>query len=310
MALFADRMARVGVATESTFWQNALQLFGTWFPANKNDHQNDSCCAFETTPTPHRTLLFNREGPPAVFDDIYEVVLADSPATRAIHRKIRYHVYCVERGYEDPTAYPNGEESDPWDDDAVQFVVRERQSGRCVGAIRLILPRAVDFPIETLGCLAPDASAGFTRRQLGELSRVCIIRAPEPWMYQGPLSNGLGEVPKSRELDVLVGLVRAVVVYGVRRGIHSCYFLVTDSFARLLRRFGFVLDAVGQPVDHRGVRAPYLCALRESIVSASARNETLRAFFAREALAYRHSSDIDEDTVDPDSLLIEPAVAA
>lgn len=245
-----------------------------------------------------------------MFDDIYEVILADCPATRAIHRKIRYHVYCVERGYEDSAAYPDGEESDLWDPDAVQFVARERFSGRCVGAIRLILPRAVDFPVETLGCLWPKTPQDLHRRKLGELSRVCIIRSPEPWMYRGPIESGLGYVPKSRELEVLLGLVRAVALHGLERGIERCYLLVTDAFARLLRRFGFILEPVGEAVEHRGQRAPYLCALRESIVSASARNEAVRELFARQSLAYRHSSEVDVDTVDPDSLLIEPMVAA
>jgi N-acyl amino acid synthase of PEP-CTERM/exosortase system len=247
---------------------------------------------------------------PVVFDDIYEVILADTPATQAIHRKIRYHVYCVVRGFEDPAAYPNGEESDLWDDDAVQFVARERVSGRCVGAIRLILPRAVDFPVETLGCLAPAASLSLRRRQLGELSRVCIIRSPQPWMYQGPLASGLAHVPKSRELEVLVGLVRAVTVCGLQRGIERCYVLITDAFARLLGRLGLVLQPAGDPVDHRGLRVPYLYLLRDSVLSASARNDALRDFFARDIMAYRRSSEIDNDTIDPDSLLIEPPVAA
>ena len=245
-----------------------------------------------------------------MFDDIYEVILADSPATQAIHRKIRYHVYCVERGYEDPAAYPNGEESDLWDDDAVQFVARERMSGRCVGAIRLILPRAVDFPVETLGCLSPAASLKLRRRQLGELSRVCIVRTPQAWMYQGTLTRGLGHVPKNRELEVLIGLVRAVTVFGMQRGIERCYVLITEAFARLLGRLGLMLEPAGEPVDHRGLRSPYLYLLRESKVSASARNEVMREFFAREAMAYRRSSEIDEDTIDPESLLIAPAVAA
>jgi len=255
-------------------------------------------------------LLQTREGQPAVFDDIYEVILADSPATQAIHRKIRYHVYCVERGYEDPAAYPNGEESDLWDDDAVQFVARERVSGRCVGAIRLILPRAVDFPVETLGCLSPAASLKLRRRQLGELSRVCIVRTPQAWMYQGTLTRGLGHVPKNRELEVLIGLVRAVTVFGLQRGIERCYVLITEAFARLLGRLGLVLEPAGEPVDHRGLRSPYLYLLRDSLVSASARNEVMREFFAREAMAYRRSSEIDENTIDPESLLIAPAVAA
>jgi N-acyl amino acid synthase of PEP-CTERM/exosortase system len=245
-----------------------------------------------------------------VFDDIYEVILADTPATQSIHRKIRYHVYCMERGYEDSSAFPTGEESDSWDDDAVQFVVRERLSGRCVGTIRLILSRAVDFPVETLDCLSPTPARTWHRRQLGELSRVCIIRTPEPWMYRGPLTSGLGQVPKSRELEVLVGLVRAVTVYGLQRGIEGCYALITEPFARLLGRLGLVLEPAGEAVDHRGLRAPYLYVLRDSVASASARNDALREFFARDSMAFRRSSDIDEGTIDANSLLIEPAVAA
>jgi hypothetical protein len=129
-------------------------------------------------------------------------------------------------------------------------------------------------------------------------------------MYQGAFTQGLGHVPKNRELEVLIGLVRAVTVYGLQRGIERCYVLITDAFARLLGRLGLVLEPAGEPVDHRGLRSPYLYILRHSVVSASARNESLREFFARDAMAYRRSSDIDPDTIDPDSLLIEPAVAA
>jgi hypothetical protein len=50
--------------------------------------------------------------------------------------------------------------------------------------------------------------------------------------------------------------------------------------------------------------------LRDSVVSASAKNEALRELFAREAMAYRRSSEIDEDTIDPETLLIAPSVAA
>lgn len=242
-----------------------------------------------------------------MFDDVYEVVLADCPAAQAIHRKVRYQVYCVERGYEDPAHFPAGEESDPWDDDAVQFVVRERVSGSCVGAIRLILPRAVDFPIETLGCLSTSASAGLRRRELGELSRICVVRSRQASMGERALATGIGRVPAAREFEVLVGLVRAVTVYGLQRGIERCYVLITDSFARLLRRLGLVLEPAGRPVDHRGARAPYLYMLRDSVRSASSRSAALGEFFARDSLAYRRSSEIDEDTIDPDSLLIEPA---
>lgn len=300
--------ARTGNGVD--FLADCARSFRVRFPTEANNHENIEPLRCPNDADAASIGPNNGEDSPAVFDDIYEVILADCPATRSIHRKIRYHVYCMERGYEDPAAFPNGEESDLWDDDAVQFVARERVSGRCVGAIRLILPQAVDFPVETLGCLSPATSPSQRRRQLGELSRVCIIRTPQAWMYKGPFTSGLGHVPKNRELEVLVGLVRAVSVYGLQRGIERCYVLITDAFARLLGRLGLVLEPAGEPVDHRGLRSPYLYLLRESIASASEKNEAFRELFARQSMAYRRSSEIDEDTIDPESLLIEPVVAA
>ena len=244
-----------------------------------------------------------------MFDSHYEVVLADSPAARTIHHKIRYHVYCVERGFENPARFPTGEERDPWDDDSVHFVVRERGSGRCVAAMRLILPRAVDFPVEALGCLEPSRTEGLRRRQLAEISRICVVRTPATWMYRGASLSGLGQVPKSRELDVLLGMLRTINVYGTERGIEHCYLLVTEAFVRVLRRMGVVLRQAGSAVDYRGSRTPYLVSLRESAASMRAKAAAIERLFSRERLAYRRSSEIDEDTVDPDSLLIQPAVA-
>lgn len=241
-----------------------------------------------------------------MFDTAYEVIVADCPASRAIHHRIRYHVYCEERGWEDPAAFPAGEERDRWDDDAVPFVVRERHSGRCVAAMRLVLPRAVDFPIETLGCLAPDHAPQLRRRQLTEISRICLIRTPASWMYQGAIPAGLGRVPRPREFEVLLGLLRAVWAYGLGRGIDHGYLLVTEPFARLLRRLGVVLHAAGVPVEHRGLRAPYLVDLHESGRSMRALSPAVDELFARRQLAWRPGSLIDPDTIDPDSLVIAP----
>jgi N-acyl amino acid synthase of PEP-CTERM/exosortase system len=244
-----------------------------------------------------------------MFDDVYEVLIADTPASRAIHHKVRFHVYCRERGYEDAAAHATGEERDGWDDDAVHFVVRERAAGRCVGAMRLILPRTVDFPVETLGCLDPTARPRL-RRQSGEISRICLIRSPGEWMYGGRAAGtDIGSVPKSRELEVLLGMLRAVKVYAVARGIEWCYVLVSEVFARRLRAVGVVLVPAGTVVEHRGRRTPYLVRLRESAASMRTRSPAVDGLFGRAALAYRHCSDLDPDTVAPDSLLIAPEVA-
>jgi N-acyl amino acid synthase of PEP-CTERM/exosortase system len=245
-----------------------------------------------------------------MFDEFYEVILADTEAARIIHRKIRYHVYCVERGFEDAEAFPNGQESDRWDDDAAQFIVRERVTGHCVAAARLILPRTAEFPVEALRCLVPLATAGDRRRTTAEVSRICVIRTPNPIGLNRHLGHGFGYVTRKREFEVLLGMLRAINAYCLARRIESCYLLVTETFARLLRLMGVVLYQAGRATDHRGYRTPYLVHLREAAASMRDRSEPMRQLLDSPAPAYRRSSEIDDDAIDPDSLLIEPVVAA
>jgi N-acyl amino acid synthase of PEP-CTERM/exosortase system len=245
-----------------------------------------------------------------MFDDHYEVILADTEAARIIHRKIRYHVYCLERGFEDPEAFPAGQEADDWDADSAQFIVRDRVTGHCVAAVRLILPRTAEFPVESLGCLLPAAVAGHSRRRLAEISRICVIRTPNPIGLNRHLGRGFGYVTRKREFEVLLGMLRALKDYCLARRIESCYLLVTETFARLLRLMGAVLYQVGVATDHRGYRTPYLVHMRETTQSMCERSELARQLDASPFPAYRRSSEIDEDAIDPDSLLIEPVVAA
>ena len=67
----------------------------------------------------------------------FEVILANDPRSRHIHYQLRYQVFCLETGYEDPSQFPDGEEKDEWDDDAAHFLVKERSSGQWVAAMRL-----------------------------------------------------------------------------------------------------------------------------------------------------------------------------
>jgi N-acyl amino acid synthase of PEP-CTERM/exosortase system len=223
-----------------------------------------------------------------MFDRTYEVILADTEATRTIHHKIRYHVYCLERGFENPDAFSRGEERDPWDHYAAPFIVRHRVSGKWVAAMRIILPHAASFPLEALQCLDSSTPQRLRRRQLGEVSRVCVIHSSHPNVINPYLPEGdFGSVSKTGESEVLLGLIRALILYGLDRGIEHYYLLVTGAFARLLRRLGVVLHQAGIAIEHRGWRTPYLMGLRESAASMSAKSEVMRCLFARKALAYR-----------------------
>ncbi len=241
-----------------------------------------------------------------MFDRTYEVILADTEATRTIHHKIRYHVYCLERGFENPDAFSRGEERDPWDHYAAPFIVRHRVSRKWVAAMRIVLPHAASFPLEALQCLDSHTPQRLRRRQLGEVSRVCVIHSPHPKVINRYLpEEWVGSVNKTGESEVLLGLIRALILYGLDRGIEHYYILVTGAFARLLRRLGVVLHQAGIAIEHRGWRAPYLMGLRESAASMSAKSEVIRCLFARKALAYRPFSALD-DAMEERAALIPP----
>ena len=71
-----------------------------------------------------------------MFDTRYEVYLADTAESRALHHQIRYEVFCIERGFEDPEAFAQGQEHDRWDDSSHHFVVQDKESGAGVAAAR------------------------------------------------------------------------------------------------------------------------------------------------------------------------------
>ena len=229
-----------------------------------------------------------------MFDSHYQVILADTPAARAIHYKIRYHVYCLERRFENPARFPRGEEQDSWDAHAAPFIVRERASGRWVAAMRLVLPEAAQFPVETLHCLTPETTRRLRRRELAEVSRICVIHSPAPHEINGHLDRNFGAVARSGEPEILLGLLRTIFIYGLERGIEYSYLLVTDALARLLRRIGVVLHPAGTPTDHRGLRTPYHVKLRESAAAMNAKSTVIHHLFSRKALAYQPFSALDD----------------
>ena len=127
-----------------------------------------------------------------MFDRTYEVILADTEISQAIHRKIRYQVYCLENPFENPADFPLGEEYDPWDNDSAQFIVRNRLLGTWVAAMRLVLPHCVRFPIEKLSCLTSDSP--LPRHQLAEVSRISTIRSLHPWQRNPYLDWNYGNI--------------------------------------------------------------------------------------------------------------------
>jgi N-acyl amino acid synthase of PEP-CTERM/exosortase system len=83
-----------------------------------------------------------------MFDNNFEVFLADTPESKAIHYSIRYQVYCEEMGFENKDNFPLEQEFDEYDSQSTHFIVRTRLTGHWVGAIRMVFNTDHFLPID------------------------------------------------------------------------------------------------------------------------------------------------------------------
>jgi len=90
-----------------------------------------------------------------------------------------------------------------------------------------------------------------------------------------------------------MGLIRAARQYCLRNKITYCFFLISDPLARMLRRLGMEIEAVGSPCQHRGWRSPYIHNVEFGYQTMSLRSPDLYQSFCRPD-AYAHFSELEE----------------
>jgi N-acyl amino acid synthase of PEP-CTERM/exosortase system len=195
-----------------------------------------------------------------------ETVVADTPAARFLHYRLRYQVFCVETGFEDASRYPDGQEKDEFDECSVPFLVRNKRSGTWLATARLILPsEGVVPPIERY-CNVSRNSVSFD--QVAELSRLLVVpHVRRRWRYAKfsrtarPIGQSMSHLTNQEFLktkEILSELLRAMSAYGLECGIPHAAFFITPALARILTRMKIDLTKIGSSVEHRGIRFPYL----------------------------------------------------
>ena len=113
-----------------------------------------------------------------MFDDRFETLVADTELSKAIHYNLGYQVYCLQRRFENPAAFPNQLETDIYDKNSVHFIVRHRKSGQWVGALRLVLAIPGELPLTRISTV--DSMGSPPDTIAAEASRLCVLQ---------PLSN-------------------------------------------------------------------------------------------------------------------------
>lgn len=178
------------------------------------------------------------------------VALADTQASRRLHHRLRYQVYCQKLGYEDPGKFPDGEERDHYDEHAVQFVAYDVRREDWVGTLRLVPPEPSGLPLTSLTGLAANVVQLVNQRRVAEISRMCVL----------PSAPGADRLASNDDFSssamIFFALVRASVAYAFWHGYDHLAFLTTVSLSRLLGRVGIADQPAGEGCDHRGQRFP------------------------------------------------------
>lgn len=210
-----------------------------------------------------------------VFHSRFELLDADTPDLLDMVYAVRYQVYCLETGFEDKSRFPDGRESDPFDAHALHGLLVTQKTRRPFGTIRLVLPgpslTAPRFPLEQA---YPDllASHGYgpdklASASMAEISRFAISK--EFKRRLGEASSITGVTDESLRAEraapvndrrhfphIILGLFRSLCRLSAQAGLTHWVAVMEAPFLRLIDRFGFKFEPLGEPVEFHGLRQP------------------------------------------------------
>lgn len=225
-----------------------------------------------------------------MFDDYFEVFLADTPESRKLHYMIRYQVYCEEMGFlPNKDYFLRNEEWDHWDKHSAHFLVRHKYTGQWVGAMRLVAPENDSLPLCEHAELLDEQNNPIAINQHSiELSRLCLVKeirracvkcgppfkseANQAQEKQQTIEQEQSDKVYSQKrvnLSIIWGLFRATADYCIDNDINDWYFLTNKALARLVKREGFVLHQIGAACERGGERYPYKMDLADIIARKS-----------------------------------------
>lgn len=212
-----------------------------------------------------------------MFDDNFEVFLADTHESKNIHYSIRYQVYCEEMGFENKDDFPLEMEFDEYDNHSVHFIVRAKETGQWVGAMRMVFKNELPLPMETHCLLNKPISNTIFNRSI-EISRLCLVKEvrrrktdfnPPLGLFEddGETRKGDNVIPlhrrKHAERSIIWGLFRAASVLSEQKKVKKWFFLGANALARIICKKGFNFRQIGEPCYLNGERIPFEINLHE-----------------------------------------------
>jgi N-acyl amino acid synthase of PEP-CTERM/exosortase system len=171
----------------------------------------------------------------------YQLIVADTPPLKEEVFKVRYAVYCQELGYE--ASAQRGVEQDQHDNHSIHVLLRCPESGLGIGCIRVIAPTSAGFPFEAVTPyhFERDRAARFKSCEVSRAAILPNIRR------QGQPSQLLA-----------LGLYLAGASVACELNYDYAFALMEPRLARRLKQCGIYFQQVGDFVEYRGKRAPFM----------------------------------------------------
>lgn len=201
------------------------------------------------TPTKSRT-----EGKTMTLrDNRYDIVLADTEESKDIHFKLRYQVYCLEKGFEEAQKFADNLEKDEYDEKAAHFLIRCHATQSWIGTFRIVLDKFHRLPLNDHATVQPEHIP--THEQLcAEFSRLAVLRT-----FQEPKSGAITNV--QLDCHILMRAINSGVRYAQQAGAAEIAFFCQRSLGKVVDKIGISMQRIGPGSHHRGLRFPFMTRL-------------------------------------------------
>ena len=196
------------------------------------------------------------------YNSVFSSSIADTPEERDESFRVRFQVYCIDNGFEDPANSPDGLERDSFDSHSIHsdpYPQRHRQrhrhgpSGSSRGKWRA--PRPAGEAI--VGALAADGVAPFPIEGTAEISRFSIVKSfRQHTPDQGFEAQLSLEEWRKMLFHLPLGLMKSMVEMSARTGLTHWVAVMEPALLRLLTRLGIHFTSLGSLVDYHGRRQP------------------------------------------------------
>lgn len=212
-----------------------------------------------------------------MFHRYFRAVAAGSEELKNEVFRIRYDVYCDELRFEDPAKFPDKREIDPYDQFSLHCLLYHKGSDAYAGCVRLVQvdPERPGDPLpfehlcrdtmyrDVLDRLVPD------RTKVAEISRLAVRSTFRRRKGESSVPVGIIEERKRglggmRTPWIALGLYLSAAAMGLIKGLDGVFALMEPRLARRLGSYGIKFVQVGDPVEHRGQRAPFFIS-REAL---------------------------------------------